>query len=123
MEKEEYYKVEQSENPLLTIIEDYYKKRNLVMPDEDQAFKFLVSEIGELGDALVSSDGNWVRNNPDRKRDVAEEAGDVLMMLCVTLRKRGINPITAMCQKFSEKIGADIHISMAIAVIEDMCGD
>jgi hypothetical protein len=51
---------------------------------------FLVSEVGELADALVSSAGNWVRNNPDREKDIEGEAGDVLMMLCVTLMERGI---------------------------------
>lgn len=92
------------------VITQYYKFRGLAMPNEDQAFKFLVSEVGELADALVSSAGpdgkpgpDWVRNNPERERNVADEAGDVLMMLVVTLMERGIDPYEAMLAKFQRK--------------------
>ena len=59
--------------------------------------------FGELADALVSSAGKWVRNNPDREKDIEGEAGDVLMMLCVTLMERGIDPYEAMLAKFKRK--------------------
>lgn len=85
------------------VILRYYEFRGLSMPAEAQAFQFLVSEIGELADALVSSNGNWVRNNPDRERSIADEAGDVLMMLYVTLMERGIDPYEAMLEKFKRK--------------------
>lgn len=88
---------------LRDVITEYFKFRGLVMPNEAQAFQFLVSEVGELADALVSSDGNWVRNNPDREKSVADEAGDVLMMLYVTLMERGIDPYEAMLAKFKRK--------------------
>lgn len=85
------------------VILRYYQFRGLAMPDENRAFQFLVSEIGELADALVSDAGNWTRNNPDRERSVADEAGDVLMMLYVTLMERGIDPYEAMLDKFNRK--------------------
>lgn len=100
------------------LIKEYYQFRGLVMPNEDQAFKFLVSEVGELADALVSAEkiipgpvssaGNceavpWVRNNPGKERNIEDEAGDVLMMLYVTCMERGINPHVAMLRKFARK--------------------
>jgi NTP pyrophosphatase (non-canonical NTP hydrolase) len=88
---------------IVDVIKQYYQFRGLEKPDEAQAFQFLVSEVGELADALVSSNGKWVRNNPDRERNIADEAGDVLMMLCVTLMDRGIDPFEAMLAKFIRK--------------------
>jgi len=85
------------------VIIRYFKFRGLEMPNESQAFQFLVSEVGELADALVSSSGNWVRNNPGRERDIEGEAADVLMMLYVTLMERGIDPYEAMLNKFRQK--------------------
>jgi NTP pyrophosphatase (non-canonical NTP hydrolase) len=87
----------------------YYRFRGLSMPNEMQAFLFLASEVGELADALVSAPGptsgggKWVRNNPDRERDPADEAADVLMMLYVTMMERGIDPYAAMRAKFRRK--------------------
>lgn len=81
----------------------YYQYRGLTMPNESQAFQFLVSEIGELADALVSSNGTWVRNNPDRERNIGEESADVLMMLYVTLMERGIDPYEELLKKFKKK--------------------
>lgn len=81
----------------------YYKFRVLEMPNESQAFQFFVSEVGELADALVSSAGNWTRNNPDREKDIEGEVGDVLMMLTVTMMERGIDPFEAMLKKFARK--------------------
>lgn len=40
-------------NELTLEILDYYKARGLIMPTTDEAMLFLVSEIGELADALV----------------------------------------------------------------------
>lgn len=100
----------------------YYQFRGLEMPeDEFHALAFLTSELGELSDALVStiipkvstcsacgadavsSAGKWVRNNPKKDRDPELEAGDVLMMLYVTMLKRGVDPLQAMLKKFQKK--------------------
>lgn len=81
----------------------YFMFRGLEMPNEAQAFQFLVSEVGELADALVSSAGKWVRNNPDQDRNPEMEAGDVLMMLYVTMSRHGIDPLKGMIRKFQSK--------------------
>ena len=43
---------------------------------------------------IVSSAGNWIRNTPDKDRNPELEAGDVLMMLFVTMSRRTIAPVT-----------------------------
>ena len=55
---------------IIEIVENYYAFRGLTQPDTNQAFLFLVSEIGELSDALVANQASWVRNNPDRDRQI-----------------------------------------------------
>lgn len=88
---------------LLDIVKQYYHFRGLTAPDTNQSFLFLVSEMGELSDALVADQAEWVRNNPDRERDVEAEIGDVLMMLTVFADSQGINPIDAMLKKMESK--------------------
>ncbi len=55
---------------LVQIVQDYYAFRGLTQPNAGQAFLFLTSEVGELADAFVHDQAAWVRNNPDRERDV-----------------------------------------------------
>ena len=81
----------------------YYRYRGMNFPNQLQSLAFLTSELGELADAIVESDGDWVRNNPDRERDPAPEAGDVLMMLYVTVMQRGIDPLAEMLAKWRRK--------------------
>jgi NTP pyrophosphatase (non-canonical NTP hydrolase) len=88
---------------LLDLVKQYYEFRGLTAPDTNQAFLFLVSEMGELSDALVADQAEWVRNNPNRERDVEAEIGDVLMMLTVFAASQGINPIDAMLKKMESK--------------------
>ena len=87
---------------LKQIVEDYYTFRGLTRPDATQALMFLVSEVGELADAHVSTQAAWVRNN-ERKRDVSDEIGDVLMMLTAFASECGVDPIDAMLSKFRRK--------------------
>lgn len=88
---------------IVEIVEKYYAFRGLTQPDANQAFLFLVSEIGELSDALVANQAAWVRNNPDRERQIPAEIGDVLMMLTVFAATQGIDPIEAMLDKMKSK--------------------
>jgi NTP pyrophosphatase (non-canonical NTP hydrolase) len=91
-------------DPVNDLVGDYFRHRNLVYPDTNQAFLFLVSEVGELADKLVHDQRNWVRNNPDTKDDDrAGEIADVLMMLAVLSETLGIDPIEAMQDKFNRK--------------------
>jgi len=84
-------------------VEGYYEFRGLKTPDAGQAFAFLVSEIGELADAIVTQDGGWTRNHPERERDVKDEIGDVQMMLTVLADQFGIDPVGAMLDKMAAK--------------------
>ena len=68
---------------IVEILEKYYNTRKLTKPDARQALLFLVSEVGELCDAVVSGSGDWVRNNPNKVKSIEDEIGDVLMMLSV----------------------------------------
>ncbi|MBI9043155.1 MAG: hypothetical protein JEZ06_01645 [Anaerolineaceae bacterium] len=90
-------------NDLIKTVEAYYKFRGLTHPDAAQAYLFLVSEIGELADAFVADQAEWVRNNPDRSRIVEDEIGDVLMMLTVFASSQGIDPYDAMLTKMKKK--------------------
>lgn len=88
---------------LIKIVKEYYTFRGLTEPDANQAYLFLVSEIGELADAFVANQAQWVRNNPDRERDLESEIGDVLMMLTVFAAAHGIDPRDAMLNKMRRK--------------------
>ena len=59
---------------LMKWITAYFAFRSLTWPNADRSLLFLVSEIGELSDAWVQEKAAWVRNNPDRERDVASES-------------------------------------------------
>ncbi len=88
---------------LLETVNRYYEFRGLTQPDANQAFLFLVSEMGELADAFVEEQGQWVRNNPNRERDIQAEIGDVLMMLTVFSAAQGVDPFEAMKAKMRKK--------------------
>ena len=95
--------VEVEMETLPEIITRYYRYRGMAFPNELQSLAFLTSELGELADAIVEGDGERVRSNPDRERDPAPEAGDVLMMLYVTVMQRGIDPLNEMLAKWRRK--------------------
>ena len=94
--------MDKTEVGLRDIVETYYRQRGLTQPDATQALLFLVSEIGELADAHVESQAEWVRNN-ERERGVEDEIGDVLMMLTVFAATQGVDPLDAMLAKFRRK--------------------
>ena len=85
------------------VVRAYFEHRGLTAPDAGQALLFLVSEVGELADAFVEEQAQWVRNNPERNRNISDEIGDVLMMLTVFADAQGIDPMDAMLKKFKRK--------------------
>lgn len=85
-----------------SIVESYYQYRGLVKPDSRQALLFLVSEVGELADAIVHQEADWVRNN-EKARSVEDEVGDVLMMLTALCIALDIDPIQCMLEKMVKK--------------------
>ena len=96
------------ERALTQAVKAYYEKRGLKFPDANSALLFLVSEVGELADALVNQQPGWIRNHPDKERDLKEEIGDVLMMLTAMAIAFDIDPFEAMLDKFQGK-GYDIR--------------
>ena len=65
-------------------------------PDTDvmDSYVFLVSEIGEVGDALIRTNhghrGDYVRNNP-KECCLRAELGDAYLMLCTLATCLGID--------------------------------
>ena len=88
---------------IIETVKAYYKFRGLGVPDDTQALLFLVSEVGELSDAHVEQQGDWLRNHADKERSVEDEVGDVLMMLTAYCISRGIDPVECMLGKFNKK--------------------
>ncbi len=90
--------------PMMDYIDRYFQFRELAKPENIyHALSFLTSELGELADAIVASDGSWIRNHPDKERSVRAEAGDVLMMLYVTMHLHNADPMICMMEKFKSK--------------------
>ena len=84
------------------IVAEYFKFRGYVNPTSDQALKHLVAEVGEMADADVNSDAEWVRNT-ERERDLAGEVGEVQMMLIVYAQVHGLDPVGCMLDKMRSK--------------------
>ncbi len=86
---------------------EYYNFRSYKIPDTNQAFLFLTSEIGELADRLVTGQSDeWVRNHPEAKHsNLKPEIGDVLMMLTALCNAEygSTDPIDCMVEKWSNK--------------------
>lgn len=91
------------ESKLVELVQAYYRFRGLTEPDANQALLFLVSEVGELADAFVEGQGAWVRNHPDKERDIKDEIGDVLMMLTAFAHQLGVDPLDALKAKMERK--------------------
>jgi NTP pyrophosphatase (non-canonical NTP hydrolase) len=90
---------------LAGVVANYYHFRGYEFPDTEAAFKWLLSEIGELSEALVQENHEWIRNNPnDRKVDVEAEIGDILMMLTALAISRNTDPLTCMIEKMQTKL-------------------
>jgi NTP pyrophosphatase (non-canonical NTP hydrolase) len=95
---------------LKRLVDSYFDNRGLAKPDTNEAMLFLTSEIGELADVIVGSQKKWVRNDK-AKEDIedyigyiADEIGDVLMMLTVVASTFNLEPITCMQNKMTRKI-------------------
>lgn len=90
--------------PLIALVDSYYRFRNLKEPNLDEAFRWMVSEVGEMAGALNQclTEG-WVRNHSHDDDDPVVEGGDVLMMLTKTMQRLDADPIGAMVRKWMEK--------------------
>lgn len=89
---------------LVELVADYAAFRKLKTPNKDQAFKWLCAEMGELAEADVVGEQAWVRNNPNKEpSSVADEIGDVLMMLTRYAAAQGLDPLECMKIKWQRK--------------------
>ena len=89
-------------------IKTYFEKRGLKTPDFNNAMKFALTEIAEVFELDLAREGGWVRNNPDSKpdyskEDMAEELGDVIMMIVMAGLAEGVDPIDALYKKLKRK--------------------
>ena len=116
---------------LMNKILEYYATRGLTWPTPQEAFLWVMSEVGEVADELMiatDDEGKWVRNDKSKegaerrrraKERFVEEVGDVIFMCLVTCMSLGswesdsdvgrsylvYDPIRAMCEKIDRKIG------------------
>ena len=73
-------------------------------PDVWRALAFVHTELAEVYELLLARDGGWQRNHaheqfsPDR---LAEELGDVLMMVLVAGIVAEVDPVVALLQKIA----------------------
>lgn len=89
-------------------IRRYFEDRGLVYANKAMdAYLFLVSELGEVADAIVSGNADWVRNDPDKYRGLADELADVYMMLYITADLSGVDLDEALFDKMQKKCGID----------------
>lgn len=85
-------------------IKRYFAERGLTYPtDALDSYLFMVSEVGEVGDAIVNVRNDWVRNNPDRDRNLGAELADVYMMLAITADLYDVDLDQALLDKMAEK--------------------
>lgn len=86
-------KVNYSRAKIIQLVEDLRKKiaKEWPTPDIFCSYLFAVSEIGEFADSVVSGLEEWVRNNPDRKKDpIDKEFAQFMIMLATALIANGI---------------------------------
>ena len=73
------------------LIKDFLTWKGGIVPNFDDSFLFLVSEVGELADAVVANREQWARNDLRKIRSIRKEIADVFMMLLLTADAGGIN--------------------------------
>lgn len=90
------------------LIEQYYAARGLEVPDKLEAWAWAQTEMAEVGELLLHEIKDWVRNNEAPVWDVdalAEEVGDVLLMLAVLCKLSSApNPLAALRRKAGEHV-------------------
>lgn len=85
-------------------IKRYFAERGLTYASSGlEAYLFMVSEVGEVGDVIVHGMGDWVRNHPDKKRNIRDELADVYMMLAITADLYDVDLDDALLDKMAEK--------------------
>lgn len=81
-------------------------------PDADTALMWALTEMGEATELLLERKADWVRNNPGKhppfsKDRLAEELGDIIMMVVIAGMVEDVNPIVALRNKLKSHIIGD----------------
>lgn len=90
---------------ILELIRSYYEPRGLQWPlDADEALMWVLTELGGVMELLLARRGEWVRNCPDEHREfskvrLAEELGDVVMMVLVAGMVEGVDLLEVLREK------------------------
>jgi len=98
----------QISSQLAKYVEEYFKARNLKIPTFFEAMAWMQTEVGETYEVWLAK-FNFARNNPEAhppfsEEKLAEELGDVLLMIMVAGLTQGVNPLWAMLRKMSKHI-------------------
>ena len=102
------------QNPERKWVKFVYEQRPLEEPTLDEAFRWVVSEIGEIAEALNMRNPKWNRNNPKKtgvvktNGDILTEVGDARFMLSVLSLLLEGDPDAAFTWKQLDKI-AEAH--------------
>jgi len=71
------------QSKLIALYKDYFEFKEMHYPEDARdALDFVVTEVGEIFDALKRSEPNWVRHN-DREADLGMEISQAIMMLLI----------------------------------------
>lgn len=98
---------------LRQLIDAYYYRRALSWPDTSEALLWALTELGEVCEVILQQKGGWKRNDPSKEeklsRDMfddrlAEELGDVIMMVQVAGQTQGLDPLGALVEKMTETL-------------------
>lgn len=86
----------------------YIKEKPMIMPNFDDAMKFVTTELGEIYEVDLSRK-EWIRNNPQdkptfSKEKLSEELGDAILMLIVAGIAEDVNPLTSLVEKMNRKL-------------------
>ena len=96
---------EEDTEKLMLVIKEFYVTHDLKWPTTDQAFRFVIEELGELARDMNDMIPGWKRNNPRKlpptSDDIADEIGDAIMMLMVLGMTVGVNPLESLYRKMS----------------------
>lgn len=92
------------------LIARYYEHRHLIWPgNADTALDWALTEMAEAKELLLARQARWVRNHPQNEEPfsrerLAEELGDILMMVMVAGMVEGLDPIQALREKIERKM-------------------
>lgn len=90
---------------LYLFVSDYFEKRGIpYLATGKDALLFLQTEVGELVDAHMRTEPEWVRNTQDKDVSVADEVADVLMMLVAYAGSQGLDPEECLKNKIRRKL-------------------